>query len=190
MESTTGKAEETSLRRVAGNQAEYRRLRLYTWLWSLFVAGVVLALLFTVWLFGVTVRDAGMAPAVQPGDVILFDRLSKYFRAPARGDIVAFSDASGEGTFVGRVVGLPGETVAISGGRVYVGGILLDERAYAMGALPADLVETELPVGCFFILPDDRVDAVVDAGKLTVDASRIRGRAFVRVSPLARIGLF
>ena len=59
-----------------------------------------------------------------------------------------------------------------------------------MGALPADLAETELPVGCFFILPDDRVDAVVDAGKLTVDASRIRGRAFVRVSPLARIGLF
>lgn len=129
-------------------------------------------------------------PAVQPGDVILFDRLSKYFQTPARGDIVAFSDATGEGMFVGRVVGLPGETVAISGGRVYVGGILLDERAYAMGALPADLAETELPVGCFFILPDDRVDAVVDAGKLTVDASRIRGRAFVRVSPLGRIGLF
>ena len=84
MESTTGKAEETSLRRVAGNQAEYRRLRLYTWLWALFVAGVVLALLFTVWLFGVTVRDAGMAPAVQPGDVILFDRLSSISkRLPA-----------------------------------------------------------------------------------------------------------
>ena len=95
---TMGQAAETGLRRVARNQAEYARLRLYTWLWAFGVAGVTLALLFTVWLFGVQVRDSGMAPAIEPGDVILFDRLAKYFQSPARGDIVAFSDAAGERT--------------------------------------------------------------------------------------------
>ena len=58
---TMGQAAETGLRRVARNQAEYARLRLYTWLWAFGVAGVTLALLFTVWLFGVQVRDSGMA---------------------------------------------------------------------------------------------------------------------------------
>ena len=171
---TMGQAAETGLRRVARNQAEYARLRLYTWLWAFGVAGVTLALLFTVWLFGVQVRDSGMAPAIEPGDVILFDRLAKYFQSPARGDIVAFS----------------GETVAVSGGRVYINGSLLDERAYAMGALAEDCPETHIPEGSFFILPDDRSDALTDAPKLMVDASRIKGRALVRVSPLSRIGIF
>ena len=187
---TMGQAAETCLRRVARNQAEYARLRLYTWLWAFGVAGVTLALLFTVWLFGVQVRDSGMAPAIEPGDVILFDRLAKYFQSPARGDIVAFSDAAGEGTYAGRIVGLSGETVAVSGGRVYINGSLLDERAYAMGALAEDCPETHIPEGSFFILPDDRSDALTDAPKLMVDASRIKGRALVRVSPLSRIGIF
>ena len=166
---TMGQAAETGLRRVARNQAEYARLRLYTWLWAFGVAGVTLALLFTVWLFGVQVRDSGMAPAIEPGDVILFDRLAKYFQSPARGDIVAFSDAAGG---------------------VYINGSLLDERAYAMGALAEDCPETHIPEGSFFILPDDRSDALTDAPKLMVDASRIKGRALVRVSPLSRIGIF
>ena len=40
------------------------------------------------------------------------------------------------------------------------------------------------------ILPDDRADAVAAVEKLTVDASRIKGRALLRVSPLSRIGIF
>lgn len=180
---------ETGLKRVERNRAEHKRQRAYTWLWSLFVVAMVLTLFFTVWLFGVQVRDNGMAPAVEAGDVILFDRLAKLFQTPARGDILAFSAADG-GTCVGRVVALPGEAVAIVGGRVYIGGILLDERAYAMGALPADMQTTALPLGCFFVLPDDRTCAVVDAETLTIEASQIKGRAFMRVSPISRIGIF
>ncbi len=187
---TTENVPETGLRRTERNHAEYGRLRLYTWVWALLSAAVAVALLFTVWLFGVQARDAGMAPAIAPGDVILFDRLAKYFKAPERGDVVAFSDAVDEGTYLGRVVALPGETVAVSGGRVYVGGLLLDERAYALGALAEDIPEFTLPAGSFFILPDDRADAVAAVEKLTVDASRIKGRALLRVSPLSRIGIF
>ena len=59
-----------------------------------------------------------------------------------------------------------------------------------MGALAADCPETHIPEGSFFILPDDRSDALTDVAKLMVDASRIKGRALVRVSPLSRIGIF
>ena len=73
---------------------------------------------------------------------------------------------------------------------MYINGALLDERAYAMGALEEDLAAFTLPAGSFLILPDDRADATVDAEKLTVDASRIKGRALMRVSPLSRFGMF
>ena len=178
------------IRRTEQNQTQYRRLRLYSWLWAILVAATAVTLLFTVWLFGTKVRDGGMAPALMPGDVILFDRLAKYCASPARGDVIAFSDVVGRGTYLGRVVALPGETVAIAGGRVYINGALLDERAYAMGALEEDLAAFTLPAGSFLILPDDRADATVDAEKLTVDASRIKGRALMRVSPLSRFGMF
>ncbi len=190
MEQTTATAKtDTGLRRTAQNRGEYGRLRLYTWIAVMCAAALALALVFTLWLFGVQVRDSGMAPSIAPGDVILFDRLAKHFLAPARGDIVLFSDKTGEGAYVGRVVGLPGESVAIYEGRVYIGGVLLDERAYAMGAC-GDMESTAIPEGSFFILPDDRARAVVAADRLIVDASRIRGRALIRVSPAARIGIF
>ncbi len=190
MESKESMTKEMPLRRTAGKQKEYRTLRLYTWVFTLLASAAVVAALFTLWLFGVQVRDAGMAPAVMPGDVILFDRLAKYVKAPARGDIAAYSGITGSGTYIGRIVGMPGERVDVYEGRVYIGGVLLDERSYASGALSGEIMAHTVPEGHYFILPDDRSHALVDADKLTVEASRIRGRAFIRVSPFERLGIF
>ena len=190
MESKESITKEMPLRRTAGREKEYRTLRLYTWVFTLLASAALVAVLFTAWLFGVQVRDVGMAPAVMPGDVILFDRLAKHVKAPARGDIVAYSSVTGSGTYIGRIVGLPGERVDVYDGRVYIGGVLLDERSYASGALSGSIEAHTVPEGYYFILPDDRAHAIVDADKLTVEASRIRGRAFIRVSPLSRLGIF
>ena len=178
-----------SIRCTEENQAQYRRLRLYTWIAAVCMAAVVITLVFTAWLFGVRVLDGGMAPAIAPGDVILFDRLAKHFHAPERGSVVAFSDTAGEGAYIGRVVGLPGETVTVADGRIYINGYLLDERAYAMGAC-ADMESVAVPAGSYFILPDDRTHTVVSGGKLIVDAARIKGCAWLRVAPISRMGIF
>ncbi|MBE5784306.1 MAG: signal peptidase I [Clostridiales bacterium] len=190
MESKENIAKEMPLRRTAGKQKEYRTLRMYTWVFTLLASLAVVAAFFTLWLFGVQVRDVGMAPSVMPGDVILFDRLAKHVKAPDRGDVVAYSGMTGAGTYIGRIVALPGEKVDVYEGRVYIGGLLLDERGYASGALSGEITAHTVPEGHYFILPDDRTHALVDADKLTVEASRIRGRAFLRVSPLDRLGIF
>lgn len=190
MESIESITKEMPLRRTAGKQKEYRTLRLYTWVFTLLASLAAVAVLFTVCFFGVQVRDTGMAPAVMPGDVILFDRLAKHVKAPSRGDIAAYTGITGAGSYIGRIVGLPGERVDVYEGRVYINGMLLDERSYAQGGLAGEIQNHTVPEGHYFILPDDRTHSLVDADKLTVEASRIRGKAFVRVSPLQRLGIF
>ncbi len=63
-----------------------------------------------------------MAPALQPGDWVLAEALEPG-QAPPRGTIVAYNVPRAHGTEqIGRVIGLPGETVQMRGGAVYVNG--------------------------------------------------------------------
>ncbi|NLG23805.1 MAG: signal peptidase I [Clostridiales bacterium] len=74
-----------------------------------------------------TARVVGdsMNGALQSGDVVLVSRLAWRLGEPARGD-VALARAGGA-QLIKRIVGLPGEDVALSGGRLYLGGRPADE---------------------------------------------------------------
>ena len=167
----------------------YRTQRIATWIWSVCVALVVLSFVFGIWLRAVQITDDGMAPALNSGDVIFFDRLSKFSTTPRRGDIVAFQDMNSSIALVGRIIALPGETITITGGEVYINGILLDETIYLSSENP-ELIEYTVPNQTFFVLPDGRADMIVDAGALSIHADRIMGRAFIRVAPLRRVNVF
>ena len=75
--------------RVEQNSGSYKRLRLYSWLQSCVVALLVTAAVFVLWFQSIQITDTGMAPVLQDGDIILFDRLAKHFRTPRRGDAYA-----------------------------------------------------------------------------------------------------
>lgn len=172
------------------NRPEYRRLRAYGWLWAVFAAALAVAFVFTALFAAVRVADAGMAPVIAQNDIILFSRLSRFIKAPARGDMLAFFIQKGGPAYVGRAVGLPGETVTIFEGRMYIDGVLLDESAYVTGACP-DLPATSVPEGCYFILPDARAFANVENPEaLLLNARNIIGTASVRVFPFPRVCLF
>ena len=121
--------------RVEQNSGSYKRLRLYSWLQSCVVALLVTAAVFVLWFQSIQITDTGMAPVLQDGDIILFDRLAKHFHTPRRGDAYAFVNEAG-GVSIGRVVGLPGEQVQMEAGVVYIDGAALDERAYTRRRLP------------------------------------------------------
>ena len=68
------------------------------------------------------VRDSAMAPVLQPGDWVLAEALEPG-QAPPRGTIVAYYVPRTRGTEqIGRVIGLPGESVQMRGGAVYING--------------------------------------------------------------------
>jgi signal peptidase I len=158
------------------------------------------------------IPSGSMEPTLQPGDRVL---VRKVLYEPERGDIVVFSDPQGrpgpdrglvggflhwlsEGLgfarpehedFIKRVIGLPGETVELRNGRLYVDGIRIRE-AYLQPPLDTrDYGPEQVPEGELFVLGDNRLnsnDSRFGLGFVPVD--KVIGRAFVIVWPPSRIG--
>jgi len=105
-------------------------------------------------------------------------------RLPARGDLIAFDSAGTVAAFLGRVVGLPGDSVAVEDGNVLLDGLPLPEP-YLGGLDPArahppelDIAEMTVPDGSLYVLPDDRsvtADLPDEAGPL-IKADSVRGK--------------
>ena len=135
------------------------------------------------------IADASMAPALESGETVLCDRLARFFRLPERGDIVLFHTA--DGYFVKRVVGMPGETVELAGGHVFINSIPLDESSYVVNYV-GDMAPAEVPAGCVFVLGDNR-EEMYDSRLEAVGCipyGRILGVLRLRVSPFGRIAYF
>ena len=140
------------------------------------------------------VSGTSMIPTLQDGDNLITDKISYRFRDPERYDIIVLRVESQHENFIKRVIGLPGETVQIVGGRVYINGELLESDVYGnelmisagRASQPITLGENE-----YFVLGDNRNGSadsrLEEVGN--VDKSRIIGRAFVRIWPLNQFGL-
>lgn len=120
-------------------------------------------------------QDAGIAP--KGGD-------GYYpFGGPQHGDIVVFKYPGGpDRDFIKRVIAVPGDTVQIDKGRVYVNGTVLDEdyiRAVPAYSLPAQKV----PEGNFFVLGDNRPNSSDSHIWGYVPADNMIGRAWVSYWP-------
>ena len=57
----------------------------------------------------------------------VIDKISYLLHSPERGDVVVFTPPNNERDYIKRVIGLPGDTVEVKGGQVYVNGVVLDE---------------------------------------------------------------
>ena len=83
-------------------------------------------------------------------------KLAYAVHGPRRGDIVIFAyPRDPRQTFVKRVVGLPGDTLAIRSGAVYLNGRTLPEP-YRVYAAHGDMAPTFVPHECYFVMGDNR----------------------------------
>ncbi len=94
-----------------------------------FFAGLIAVILLgvgTAWSYNmkISVTDDAMSPGIDKGDVVSLNRIAYKFGNPKRNDVVAFKVGEGDTNlyFVRRVLGLPGETIKISNGLLYVDG--------------------------------------------------------------------
>ena len=87
-------------------------------------------------------------------------RIMYRLSTPKRGDVIVFLPNGNQNShyYVKRVVGLPGETIQIKEGRVYIDGILLEESEELDKMIDAGIAqnELELAVDEFFVLGDNR----------------------------------
>lgn len=106
----------------------------------------------------VRVDGFSMLPTLQDGEYVLVNRMAYRNDLPVRGDIIVFvSPQSPDLDLIKRVIGLPGDTVKISNGKVQVNGQMLDEPYIA--AAPIYNGEWNVPEGNLFVLGDNRNDS-------------------------------
>ncbi|MBI2952892.1 MAG: signal peptidase I [Chloroflexi bacterium] len=99
------------------------------------------------------VAGVDMQPGLAGGDYVLVNKLN---RTPTRGEIIAFRYPKDERlVFIKRVVGLPGESVRIEDGLVFINEISLDEP-YIAERPGYSWQPTTVPNGAYFVLGDNR----------------------------------
>lgn len=140
------------------------------------------------------VNGSSMNDTLQDGDNLLVDKLSYRFTDPDRFDIIVFPFQYGEDTYyIKRVIGLPGETVQIINGMVYINGELLEEsygkevmKSAGIAVNPIVLGEDE-----YFVLGDNRNNSrdSRDPAVGVIQKDRIIGKAFIRIWPLNKFKL-
>lgn len=134
-------------------------------------------------------------------DHVLVDKLSYRMHDVHRGDVVVFHRPDTwqvpEKTLIKRVIGLPGDRLAVRDGKVYVNGLqlqesYLDANCPPMTSLsedPGSPVRTYGPVpdGDLYVMGDNRCDSADSRAFGPVPISDVIGRAFVIIWPLGRI---
>ncbi len=136
-----------------------------------------------------------MVPTLQVGDRLVIEKVSYRLRSPQRGEIVVFDPPQqlqqyGYGkdqAFIKRVIGLPGQTVRVAEGTVYVDDQPLKEPyiaeppEYAWGPY-------QVPAGEFFVMGDNRNNSNDSHIWGFLPQENIIGRAWLRFWRLDRIG--
>ena len=143
------------------------------------------------------VKGASMDPNFYDGDYLIIDEISYRFSEPQRGDIIIFRyPLDPSQFFIKRIIGLPGETVEIVDGKIFIYSektldkrVVLDESEYLKDAYTPGNLEISLREDEYFVLGDNR-NASSDSRKWGgVNRRYITGRAWIRAWPFNRAGI-
>ncbi len=136
------------------------------------------------------IPSQSMVPTLKVGDRVLVNKFIYRFSEPEHGDIVVFRSVEGGGEdLIKRVVGLPGDEIAVRGGTLYVNGERQIEP-YVNKKFPdrSTFARTTVPEGHYFMMGDNRANSRDSRFFGPVPKKNIEGEAFLRFWPPDRIG--
>jgi signal peptidase I len=156
------------------------------------------------------VQQSSMVPTIVHGEYILIDKLTIRFDSYQYGDVVVFNPPSDSGLatdgipFIKRIIGLPGDTVSLENGRVFVTRpgespvrieepyVVHEADGSTAATIPRDGEGTRewvVPEGSYFVMGDNRPHSQDSRAFGPIPEDLILGRAWLRYFPLERIGI-
>ncbi len=168
---------------------------------ALSVVAVILVVFSPVYCTAVKAETGAMSPSISIGETVGVNHIAYLLLPPGRGDMIEFKvskntldpSLNSESSYIRRIVGLPGETIQISEGVVYINGVPLEE-SYCSGELTyTGTATTALTLNSdeYFVMADNRSNNF-DSRDSTVGAvsgQDIIGKVWVRLLPMNRLGL-
>ena len=163
--------------------------------WLLYIV-LIIALTWTVVTFvgqRTEVSGSSMETTLSDKDQLIVDKMTYRFRDPKRYDIVVFPYQYQDNTYyIKRIIGLPGETVQVKNGEVYIDGEILGEDYGAEAMEDAGIASDPIELGTdeYFVLGDNRNHSS-DSRDPSVGVLRredLIGRAWIRIYPFDEMG--
>lgn len=165
-------------------------------MWIFEIAVVfVFSILVGIFLFqSVTMQESAMEPTLAVGDRFFVNRVLYKFSSPQRGDLIVFKTNGSDDAalHISRVIGLPGETIQISNGKVLIDGEVYEDDLELADISNAGLASSavSLESGEYFVLGDNRNNSedsrYGDIGN--VKKKYIVGKLWFTISPREKIG--
>jgi len=123
------------------------------------------------------IDGSSMEPNLHNEEYVIVDKVTYLFGPPQRGDVVVFDRNGDSKDFIKRIIGLPGETVEVSQGKVYIDGLPLDEPYVA----PSSDTKTALRLGAdeYFVMGDNRSNSQDSRTFGPIHRGNIVGRAWI-----------
>ena len=175
---------------------EDRKVRgILNWVFQIAVVLIFGVLVGIAMFQSVTMQESAMEPTLQVGERFFVNRAIYKVSSPKRGDIIVYKTSGSDDAalHIGRVIGLPGETVQISNGAVLINGEVYNENKnfpeISNAGLASDGVSLES--GEYFVLGDNRNHSQDsrDPSVGEVKKDTIMGKAWVRIYPFDKMGV-
>ncbi len=159
-----------------------------------FLETVVVALVISIvlYIFVMTPHEVignSMHPTYKNGEYLMANKITYRIREPQRGDVVIFKYSETQ-DFIKRIIALPGDTVMLKDGQLYINGTLLDESNYLNDTVYTNggdfLKEGEsktVPEGEYFVCGDNRPHSSDSRVFGSIEEKDIKGKAWVVYFP-------
>lgn len=134
----------------------------------------------------VRVENISMKPTLQPGELLLVNKLSYRLGEPHHGDVIVFHyPGNPSEDYIKRLIGLPGDQIRVDGGLVYINDQPMDEPY--ISAPPAYKGAWQVPEDSFFVLGDNRNQSSDSHSWGFVPRDNIVGKALIIYWPLDQV---
>lgn len=169
---------------------------IWSWIWSFIVAFIIVGGVYFFLGRPFTVSGASMYPTLHNGDRMVLSKVGDIHRF----DVVILKAPDENVEYIKRVIGMPGDTIEMKSGVLYINGKKVDQPFINTEALVKQTVfmddftlesltgESKVPEGKYFVLGDNRGVSKDSRMIGFIDRSAIEGKAVFTIWPFGRIG--
>ncbi len=157
------------------------------------LVALVIVLILTSIIKPTIVKESSMEPTLFENHYLIVNKLAYKMGEAERGDIIVFeseleTEEGDKKLLIKRIVGLPGETVTVADGEVYIDGQLLEENYLKDGITPGNITNCKIPEGQLFVMGDNRAVSIDSRELGCINEDTVMGKAVFRLFPFNQIG--